>query len=114
MAGLGSAWFIYMKQPQLAGQVSRTFAPLYNLFMRNYGFDEFNEKVFAFGGRNLGRSLWKGGDQLAIDGVMVNGTARTIGWVASVLRHVQSGFLYHYAFAMILGLLGLLTFFVIL
>ena len=114
MAGLGSAWFIYMYRPQLAEQLRNAFSPVYNILVRKYGCDEFNEKVFAIGGRRVGRSLWKGGDQLAIDGVMVNGTARAIGWFASVLRHVQSGFLYHYAFAMILGLLGMMTFFVIL
>jgi len=114
MLGLGSAWFIYMKQPQIAEQVRNTFSPVYNMLMRNYGCDEFNEKFFAFGSRRLGRSLWKGGDQFAIDGIMVNGSARTIGWLSTVLRRVQTGFLYHYAFAMIIGLLGMLTFFVIL
>jgi NADH-quinone oxidoreductase subunit L len=114
MAGLVSAWFIYMKQPQIADLVRQALSPIYNLLMRNYGFDEFNQKFFAFGGLSLGQSLWKGGDRLAIDGVMVNGAARTIGWVASVLRQVQTGFLYHYAFAMIIGLLGMLTYFVIL
>jgi len=114
MAGLGSAWLIYLQKPQLAGQIRNAFSPVYNILVNKYGCDDFNEKVFAFGGRRVGRSLWKGGDQLAIDGIMVNGTARTIGWFASVLRHIQSGFLYHYAFAMILGLLGMLTFFVFL
>jgi NADH-quinone oxidoreductase subunit L len=114
MLGLASAWYIYMKNPAIADQASKSMAPLYNLLVRKYGFDEFNEKFFAFGTRRIGRSFWKGGDQLAIDGIMVNGTARTIGWIAGVLRHIQTGYLYHYAFAMIIGLLGLLTFFVIL
>ena len=114
MLGLGSAWYIYMKNPSIAEQASRSMAPIYNLLVRKYGFDEFNEKVFAFGTRRIGRSFWKGGDQLAIDGIMVNGSARTVGWLASVLRHVQTGYLYHYAFAMIIGLLVMLTYFVIL
>lgn len=114
MLGLGSAWYIYMKNPAIAEQASKSMAPIYNLLVHKYGFDEFNEKVFAFGTRRIGRSFWKNGDQLAIDGIMVNGSARTIGWLAGVLRYVQSGYLYHYAFAMIIGLLGLLTFFVIL
>ena len=114
MLGLGSAWYIYMKQPQIAGQVRNALSPVYNVLMNNYGCDAFNQKFFALGSRRLGQSLWKGGDLLAIDGVMVNGTARSVGWFASVLRHVQTGYLYHYAFAMIIGLLGMLTFFVIL
>jgi len=114
MLGLGSAWYIYMKNPAIADQASKSMAPIYNLLVRKYGFDEFNEKVFAFGTRRIGRSFWKGGDQFAIDGIMVNGSARTVGWLAGVLRYMQTGYLYHYAFAMIIGLLGMLTFFVIL
>jgi len=114
MAGLASAWYIYMKQPQIATQLRNAMSPLYNVLMNNYGCDSFNQKFFARGSLRLGQSLWKGGDTLAIDGVMVNGTARTIGWFATVLRRVQTGYLYHYAFAMIVGLLGMLTYFVIL
>jgi len=66
------------------------------------------------GTRRIGRSFWKGGDQFAIDGIMVNGSARTVGRLAAVLRYMQTGYLYHYAFAMIIGLLGMLTIFVIL
>ncbi len=114
MLGLGSAWFIYMKRPTLAESGRKAMSPIYNLLMRNYGFDEFNAKFFAGGSRLLGKTLWKSGDQLTIDGVLVNGTAQSIGWFASVLRRIQTGYLYHYAFAMIIGLLGMMTFFVIL
>ena len=73
--------------------------------------DEFNEFVFAGGARAIGRLLWKVGDVRLIDGLAVNGTARVIGWVSSVMRHIQTGYVYHYAFAMILGLFLLITFF---
>ncbi len=71
--------------------------------------DAINEAVFARGARLLGTGLWKGGDQGLIDGLLVNGAARVVGWVASVSRYVQSGYIYHYAFAMILGMLVLLS-----
>ena len=63
--------------------------------------------------RRIGRLFWKNGDEGAIDGIMVNGTANLIGWISGKLRYIQSGYLYHYAFTMILGLVGLLTFFVL-
>ena len=114
MAGLFSAWFIYMKKPQIAAQIKTKLSFLYNVLDRKYGFDEFNDWFFAGGGRRLGSMFWRGGDQVAIDGVMVNGTAKSIGRVAGIIRQMQSGYLYHYAFAMIIGLLILLTFFVLL
>ena len=79
------------------------------LLDRKYYFDEFNASVLAGGGRGLGRFLWRTGDAKLIDGLMVNGTAYGIGWFAGAVRRVQSGYLYHYAFAMIIGLLGLLS-----
>jgi NADH-quinone oxidoreductase subunit L len=77
-----------------------------------YGFDRFNEVVFAGGARAIGRVLWKAGDLAVIDGVVVNGAAKTIGLVSKTVRRVQSGYLYAYAFAMIVGLLVLLKYFV--
>ena len=67
--------------------------------------------MFAGGARGLGRALWKVGDALLIDGLIVNGSARVVGVLASIVRHVQSGYLYHYAFSMIIGLLLLLSWF---
>ncbi|MCC6302615.1 MAG: NADH-quinone oxidoreductase subunit L [Gammaproteobacteria bacterium] len=113
MAGLATAWFIYMKRPDIADTIQRNLAPLNRLLERNYYADQFNDFFFAGGGRRLGRVFWRAGDVTVIDGVMVNGTARGIGWIAARIRHAQSGFLYHYAFAMILGLLLLLLVFVI-
>ena len=71
---------------------------------RKYGFDDFNDWFFAGGSRLLGRSLWKGGDQTLIDGIAVNGSARLVGWIASVVRLFQTGHIYTYAFLMIFGI----------
>jgi NADH-quinone oxidoreductase subunit L len=113
MAGLATAWFIYMRRPDIADTIQRNLAPLNRLLERNYYADQFNDFFFAGGGRRLGRLFWRAGDVAVIDGAMVNGTAHGIGWIATRIRRVQSGFLYHYAFAMILGLLLLLFVFVI-
>ncbi len=112
MAGLGTAWFVYMKRPDLADFAKQQCLPLFKLLDRNYGCDEFNDKFFAAGSRKLGNLLSKTGDAKLIDGYMVNGSAKVVGWLASVARYTQTGYLYHYAFAMILGLLVLLTLFV--
>ncbi|MFA7095521.1 MAG: NADH-quinone oxidoreductase subunit L [Gammaproteobacteria bacterium] len=109
MLGVFFAWLFYLKQPALADKAKELLRPVYDILDRKYGFDDFNEVVFAGGGRVAGRWLWRIGDAMVIDGVAVNGTARAVGWFAGVLRHVQSGYLYHYAFVMILGLLVLVT-----
>jgi NADH-quinone oxidoreductase subunit L len=74
--------------------------------------DWINENILARGARALGTGLWKGGDEAVIDGLLVNGSWKVVGWVSSVVRQVQSGFLYHYALAMILGIFVLMTYFV--
>ena len=114
MAGVATAWFLYLYRPELAGAIKQRFITLYNILDRKYGFDEFNEFFFAGGGRALGRMFWRAGDVTVIDGVMVNGTARGIGLLSGIVRRVQSGFLYHYAFVMIIGLAVLLGAFVLL
>jgi len=111
VAGFGLAWFMYIRYPFLPGQISEKAGAIYTLLLRKYFVDEFNEFVFAGGARAIGRLLWKVGDVKLIDGLAVNGTARVIGWVSSVMRHIQTGYVYHYAFAMILGLFLLITFF---
>ncbi len=110
-AGVGSAWYIYMINPAIADRCQKVFLPLYKLLDNKYYMDRFNEIVFAAGSLRIGRGLWKGGDQSIIDGLLVNGSARVVGWFASIARHLQSGFIYHYAFAMIVGVLVLLHFF---
>jgi NADH-quinone oxidoreductase subunit L len=110
-AGVAVAWYVYLHRPELASKAATRFSWLYGLLERKYGFDEFNERFFAGGARRVGGVLWRVGDVLAIDGIMVNGTARLVGWFSGVLRHIQTGYLFHYAFAMILGLLALLSLF---
>ncbi|NBO95593.1 MAG: hypothetical protein EBU79_06975, partial [Betaproteobacteria bacterium] len=83
-----------------------------SLMENKYFLDAFNEKVLAAGARLIGKGLWKAGDQGIIDGVAVNGSARTIGWLASLVRHLQTGFIYDYAIAMIVGVAILLYWFV--
>jgi len=107
-AGIATAWYLYLKRPDLPEAISKRFARLYRLLVNKYYFDWFNENVVAAGVRGFGMGLWKRGDEATIDGVLVNGTARAIGAIASVVRQVQTGYLYHYAFAMIIGLALLL------
>ena len=110
MAGLGSAWYLYMKRPDLPVMLKEKFGMLYTILDNKYGFDDFNQKVFAGGSRGLGSLLWNIGDIKIIDGTMVNGTAKAIGWFSGKVRVAQTGYLYHYAFVMIIGLLGLISY----
>ena len=112
LAGVVAAWYMYMKNPALPEAIKRRVQPIYTLLENKYYFDWFNENVLARGARLLGTGLWKGGDQAVIDGALVNGSARGVGWVAGVVRWVQTGYIYHYAFAMILGVFVLMTWFV--
>ncbi len=112
-AGVFSAWFLYMKRPELPARIQARFQWLYNVLINKYGFDRFNEIVFAGGGRRIGQKLWRIGDVKLIDGLMVNGSAALVGWFAGMVRHVQTGYLYHYAFAMIIGVIVLLGLFVV-
>ena len=112
MAGVGTAYYIYMVNPSIPAKLHQSFNWLYRVMENKYGFDLFNEVVFAGGARAIGRVLWKAGDLAVIDGVVVNGAAKTIGLVSKTVRRVQSGYLYAYAFAMIVGLLVLLKYFV--
>ena len=111
--GVATAYVLYIKRPDIPAKLQQQFSWLYKVLDNKYGFDEFNQKVFSGGSRMLGQVLWKIGDQTMIDGVMVNGTAKTVGLVARVVRQIQTGYLYTYAFAMIVGLLILLTYFVV-
>ncbi len=108
-AGVLLAWFLYMKRPDIPGMIQNRFALIHRILVNKYGFDRFNEIVFAGGSRQLGNLFWRVGDEKIIDGLVVNGSARSIGWFSTIVRHVQSGYLYHYAFVMIIGLLLLLT-----
>jgi NADH-quinone oxidoreductase subunit L len=111
LAGVVVAWFLYLVRPEIPAAIKARFSGVYTLLDNKYYLDKINEVVFAKGALWLGRGLWKEGDIVVIDG-MVNGSARAIGWFAGVIRFLQSGYIYHYAFAMIIGMLGLLTLFV--
>ena len=104
MAGLATAVYLYLLRPDLPAKIRAKVDGLYNVLDRKYYFDDLYIKGFAAWGRNLGTALWKRGDQFLIDGVLVNGTANSVGKLAGVMRHLQSGYLYTYAFAMIIGL----------
>ena len=110
MGGVAVAWYFYMVKPGIPAAIQRTFKPLHTLLENKYYFDRFNEIVFAGGARLLGKALWKGGDQGLIDGVVVNGTAKLVGWVSRISSLFQTGHLYQYAFTMIIGVFVLLTF----
>ena len=113
LAGLIVAWFIYTKKPDVAEMIKARLAPLYRALDKKYWFDEAYQFLFAGGSRGLGNALWSKGDRLIIDTVIINGSARTVGRIADWARTIQTGYLFHYAIAMILGLLLLLTWFVI-
>ncbi len=112
LAGVVSAWYMYLVNPALPAAIKRMFSPIYAILENKYYFDWFNENVIARGARMLGMGLWKGGDEAVIDGAMVNGSARSVAWIAGVVRWFQTGYIYHYAFAMIVGVFVLMTWFV--
>jgi len=103
-AGALVAWFLYLKRPDIPQRLLTQFGALHRLLMNKYYFDWFNENVIARATRGLGFGLWKVGDQMLIDGAVVNGSAKAVGAIAMLTRGLQSGYLYHYAFAMIVGL----------
>jgi NADH-quinone oxidoreductase subunit L len=109
--GVFSAWALYIRWPHLPDLFAAKLKPLMILLENKYFFDWFNENVLAAGGRLLGKFFWKAGDQAIIDGVVVDGSAKSIGFIASVVRRVQSGFLYSYAFWMVIGLAVMLGWF---
>ena len=112
MAGLGSAYYIYMKDQSIAKWAYDKFRWLHTLFENKYYMDDFNQKVFAGGAIGLGKALWAAGDRFVIDGLFVNGSARIIGAFSGIIRHIQTGYMYHYAFSMILGVLVILSWFI--
>ena len=111
IAGVATAWFLYIRRPDLPAVIKAKLGVLPLILERKYGFDDFNDWFFAGGARRLGTGLWAWGDKTVIDGIMVNGTARLVGWFAGVARRMQTGFIYHYAFTMIFGVFAMLTFF---
>jgi NADH-quinone oxidoreductase subunit L len=112
LSGVLLAYYMYMVNPALPAAIKRMALPVYTLLENKYYLDWFNENVLARGARSLGMGLWKGGDQALIDGALVNGSWKLVGWFSGLVRRLQSGFIYHYAFAMILGIFVLMTYFV--
>ena len=107
-AGVVTAYFFCLRKPEWADSAQRSLRWLYTILIDKFGFDWFNQNVIVAGARALGGGLWRFGDQDLIAAVLVNGSARIVGWLSSVMRYAQSGYLYHYAFAMMLGLASLL------
>jgi NADH-quinone oxidoreductase subunit L len=112
VAGFVTAWVLYVIRPDLPARIRAATGPVHGILERKYGFDEFNQWFFAGGVRGIGRALWHVGDEIIIDGLLVNGSAKLVGWVSGIVRHVQTGLLFHYAFVMIIGLLVLIGAFV--
>jgi NADH-quinone oxidoreductase subunit L len=109
LGGAATAWFLYIKRPDLPAVLREKFALPVKILENKYGLDDFNQWFFANGACGIGRGLWKAGDQVLIDGVAVNGSAKLVGWFASMVRLIQSGHIYQYAFSMIIGVFVLLT-----
>ncbi len=112
LAGVVSSYYMYMINPAVPAAIKRACMPIYTLFENKYFMDWINENILARGARALGTGLWKGGDQSVIDGGIVNGSWKLVGAVSAMSRQLQSGYLYHYALAMIVGVFLLMTWFV--
>ena len=107
-AGIFCAWFLYLKQPQLAESLKQKLHIPYKVLLNKYGIDELYQMLFATGARKIGAFCDSFGDRLLIDGLLVNGSAKVVNWFSSKVRTVQTGHLYDYAFVMIIGLMVLL------
>ena len=112
LSGVVLAYYLYIVNPALPVAIKRNAGPIYRLLENKYYLDWFNENVLARGTRGLGTLLWKVGDQKLIDGTLVNGSWKLVGWMSGMVRRLQSGYIYHYAFGMIIGIFVLMTYFV--
>ncbi|MGE4435831.1 NADH-quinone oxidoreductase subunit L [Achromobacter sp.] len=113
VAGAVIAWYCYLINPKVPAAIKSSLSGVNKVLENKYYVDWVNEQIIARGLRCLGRGLWQTGDRGIIDGLLINGSARVVGWVSAVSRRLQSGFIYHYAFAMIIGIMALVTFFVL-
>lgn len=113
LSGVALAWFFYMKRPDIPEMIQQKLSFVHKVLDNKYYADRFNEIVFAGGSRMIGQFFWQRGDVKLIDGLIINGTAKSVALFSGFVRRVQSGYLYHYAFAMIIGLLLLLGLFVL-
>jgi len=112
LAGIAAAGYLYLVNTALPARIAQSLRPVYTILMNNYYFDRFNDWFFAAGSRRIGTLFANFGDGWLIEGV-VNGSARMVGWWSRMLRQMQSGYVYHYAFTMIIGLFALLTWWVV-
>ena len=112
MAGVALSYYMYIINPALPASIRSKVQPLYTLLENKYYLDWLNENIVMRGARGLGTLLWKVGDEKLIDGLLVNGSWKVVGWISSVVRRLQSGYIYHYAFGMIIGVFVLMTYFV--
>jgi len=112
LAGVAVAYYMYLVNPAVPAAIKRNVMPVFKLLENKYYLDWINENILARGARALGTGLWKGGDQTLIDGLVVNGSWKVVGAIAGVARKLQTGYLYHYALVMILGIFVLMTYFV--
>ena len=112
LAGVALSYYMYMINPALPAAIKRRVMPIYTLLENKYYLDWLNENVLARGARLLGTGLWKVGDRALIDGAIVNGSWKLVGWISAGVRKLQTGYLYHYALVMLLGIFVLMTYFV--
>jgi NADH-quinone oxidoreductase subunit L len=110
-AGVAAAYYCYMVNQKVPAWFFAKLHPLFTLLDNKYYMDKFNQAVFADGARGIGEGLWKYGDRIAIDGFLVNGSAKVVGWFSALTRTLQTGYLYHYAFVMVAGVLATLLYF---
>jgi NADH-quinone oxidoreductase subunit L len=113
LSGAVVAWYCYVVNPKAPVAIAKVFSGVNVVLDHKFYFDWLNERVIAPAARGLGRGLWHKADEGLIDGVMVNGSAHLVGMVASVVRRLQTGYIYHYAFAMIIGLMAMISYFVL-
>jgi NADH-quinone oxidoreductase subunit L len=109
IAGVATAAVFYLIKPEIPAKIAEIFTPIKKVLDNKYYLDDFNQAVFGRGAQIIGNSFWKIGDQTTIDGFIVNGSAKVVDWFSKLVRHFQSGYLYHYAFAMIIGVVGLIA-----
>jgi NADH-quinone oxidoreductase subunit L len=112
LAGVALSYYMYMVNPALPAGIKRRVMPIYTLLENKYYLDWFNENILARGARLLGTGFWKFGDRALIDGALVNGSWKLVAWISSGVRKLQTGYLYHYALVMLLGIFVLMTYFV--
>lgn len=112
VAGIVTAWFFYLVKPELPAKIQKGLWLIYKILEEKYGFDRFNDWFFAAGSRGLGKLLWKAGDVVLIDGLVVNGSAKIVALFSRASKYLQTGYIYHYAFAMIIGAVVFVAWFV--